>query len=733
MAYADWNDDLYRGSQMNVVSEFNLQKVKCAGCIGKIESALNKIDGIKNAKVNLLEKMLFVEYKTANLDQEVIKAVTNLGFGASTEKQPDLIHNLWKDVGLPLFLGVMLMILGMSYMPDYITNSGFIFGIIEAILTIIVITLTGKSIFSSGLNGFRTLNFNMHSLIILGVGSAWIYSLWVILIIHSSSSEIINHVYFESSLIIIGLINLGAFFEERAKASTTTAIKALVGLQPNETTILINGEEQTINTNLLRTENIVKIRPGFRIPADGVIIDGESFVDESMLSGEPLAINKKPGDKVIAGSINTNGVFIFSVTAIGSNTVLAEIIQLVKSAQMSKPPLAKLADKVAKVFVPAVIVIAACSAILWLTFGPTPKIFYSVSVFMTVLIIACPCSVGLAIPVALMVGLGRSATKGILIRDASCLNIISKLDYVLVDKTGTITSGKPEVVDFVTTIEANKYLELAKALESNSEHPLAHAVLTYKPTVVSTYKVTDFAMVSGGGISGIIDGTKYFLGSSNWLSNIVKSPNTLDDQNNHTRIFLADENQVLARLDISDTIKPDSILAIEKLHNMGIKVAMVTGDNEDNAMHIAGLVKIDQVYANKKPGDKIKVVQELQAKGQKVAFVGDGINDAPSLAQANVGIAIGNGSDIAMNSANITLMKNSLLGISDAITIGQKINKNMYQNLFGSFIYNSAAVIIAAGALYPIWHILLNPIIASIAMSLSSITVIFNALRLRRI
>ncbi|MFN7094808.1 MAG: heavy metal translocating P-type ATPase, partial [Burkholderiales bacterium] len=376
-------------------------------------------------------------------------------------------------------------------------------------------------------------------------------------------------------------------------------------------------------------------------------------------------------------------------------------------------------------------------AAIWWLIGPEPRVFYTVSIFMTILIIACPCSVGLAIPVALMVGLGRSATKGILIRDASCLSDINKLDYVLLDKTGTITEGKPKVIELVTHPEytAQDCLLLMKALESNSEHPLAHAIINYQPELQPRLTVEDFKMVAGGGLSGQIEDKQYFVGSKNWLSSEVPhgtNSNLLVD-NHFTQVFLADEDKVLARVDITDAVKPDSAAAIKVLQAKGIKVAMVTGDNQDNADYIARQVKLDSVYANCKPQDKINIVKELQRQGHIVAFVGDGINDAPSLTQANVGIAVGNGTDIAIQSANITLMRNSLIGVSDAIVIGKAINNNMRQNLFGSFVYNSIAVVVAAGALYPVAQILLNPIIASAAMSLSSITVILNAMRLRKL
>lgn len=709
-------------------SEFSLQNVKCAGCVGKIQNKLNKLDGIKLANVNLLEKTLRVEYSSQKLDESVIKAVSELGYGASLTEIKTKSTSLLISTALPIIFGLILMIYGMK---PVVVNQ---YGVFISIITLLVITYTGNSILRSGLNGFRHLNFNMHSLITLGVGSAWLYST-LIVIWHTFGHMPITHVYFESALIIIGLINLGAYFEDKARHDTTKAIKALAQLQPNETTIVVDDKEQIIQTNLLKTEYIVKIRPGDRIPADGVIIEGDGLINESMLTGEPLPRHKKINDNVIAGTLNTNGMFLFRITGIGGNTLLAEIIELVKSAQMSKPPLANIADSVAYVFVPSIILIAAISSIFWWFLGPEPHYFYAISVFMTVLIIACPCSVGLAIPVALMVGLCKSATKGILIRNAACLSVTDKLNYILLDKTGTITTGEPNIVNFETidNNHSDEYIRIMKSMESNSTHPLAKSIMAFKPEISEFPKCTNFSIDNGSGIEATINNTIYYLGSEQWVFGKVKVTNNLNNDNHFTQVFLANETEILARVDISDTIKPDSAKAIKKLSQMGMKIAMVTGDNFNNANYVAKQVGIDKVYAECKPQDKIDLVKQLQSQKYIVLFVGDGINDAPSLTSADIGIAIGGGTDIAIASADITLMSGSLGSVEDAIIIGKAINKNMKQNLFGSFIYNILAVVIATGAFYPVLHVLLNPIIASIAMSMSSITVILNALRLRNI
>lgn len=722
----------------NMVSEFNLQNVKCASCVSKIETKLANINGISSAQVSLLDKTLVVKYTKDNLDKKVMSALESIGYIATKEKvETKSEPKIFLNIGLPILIGMFMMTFGMNekfmHFFDYSSLIGLTYGVAEIIITLFVIILCGKTIIKSGIKGFYTLSFNMYSLVVLGIGAAWLYSSGIIVASYFFHYAGMQHVYFESALIIIGLMNLGAFLEDRAKSNTSSAIKSLMALQPNETTIIKDNKEQLIKTDLLANGDIIKIKPGERLPADGVIIDGTGYLDESMITGEPIAIYKKADEKVIAGSINTNGSFTFKANGVGNNTFLAEIIKLVKDAQISKPELAKLADKVAGIFVPTIILIAISSALIWYLIGPEPKIFYSVSIFMTVLIIACPCSVGLAVPVALMVGLGKSATKGILIRDTSCLSKIDKLDYVLLDKTGTITKGKPEVVDFQISdvYTKSECLSIIKSLENNSEHPLAAAMLTYLSNNDTTmFETSEFEMIAGSGLSAIINNTKYYIVSKHYVQNSLHLDSELIVRNHFTQAFLATDSAVLARIDISDTIKDDSINAIKKLQRIGLKVAMVTGDNQENAEYIAEQIGLDKVYANCKPQDKIEIVKSIQ-ENYNVAFVGDGINDAPSLVQADVGIAIGSGTDIAMQSAQITLINGSLDGISKAITIGKAINKNMKQNLFGSFVYNTLAVAIAAGALYPIWHVLLNPIIASTAMSLSSITVILNALRLK--
>lgn len=718
-----------------LTSEFNLQKVKCAGCVGKIETKLNQVPGISRAQVNLLDKTLLVKYAAAKLDAQVIAEVTKLGFGASLEVVLEEQRSLWLSVALPLLSGGLLMTLGMLpvLMLDFKTLAGFGLGISYALCSLLIICGVGWQIIKSGWNGLITLNFNMHSLILLGVASAWLYSSGIVFLSYFSSLNVMQHVYFESALIIIGLINLGAYLEEHAKTSTTSAIKALTQLVPATTTIVVDDVEQQLATNLLRTDYLVKIRPGEQIPADGIIISGDGYLDEAMLTGEPLPVHKALGSKVIGGSINTSGSLVFKITQIGENTLLAGIINLVKTAQLSKPKLAKLADQVAKIFVPSIIIIAALSSLIWYWCAAENQFYHAIAVFMTVLLIACPCSVGLAIPVALMVGVGRGASQGILLRDASCLSIVDKLNVVVLDKTGTITQGKPQVVA-ITLAEGYRgedVLSILQALELNSEHPLATAIMTYCAGLTSSLPVANFASISGCGVSGEINGIAYSVGSAAWMLEMARANLDLLIESPYSQIYLAQGATLLARVEIADAVKSDSLAAIEQLKQDGLRVIMLTGDNLASAQNIATQVGISEIYANCNPEDKLNLIKRLQTEGNQVVFVGDGINDAPSLVQADLGIAIGGGTDIAMHSAAITLMRDSLSDVTIALNLARKINRNMRQNLFGSFVYNSLAVLIAAGALYQLWHIMLNPMIASVVMSLSSLTVIFNALRLR--
>lgn len=715
-------------------SEFNLENVKCAACVGKIQNKLAKIDGIKRVQVNLLDKTLYAEYYNENLDLVVVDKLREIGYGASLEHQDKPSVNLVLSAGLPIAYGFILMFMMVLPMPEWSDNYHRVLSLCNALVVLIVGYFSGKHSLKSGLQGILTLNLNMYSLVFLGASSAWIYSTVIVAVSNFGEALVNQHTYFDSVLIIIGLINLGSHMEEKAKRSTSSAIKNLAQLVPETSLIIVDGVEEQIATSLLKAGHLVKVRPGERVPSDGIIISGAGYIDEAMVNGEPIPIHKKVGDEIISGTINVDGVVTFNVTRVGEKTLLAGIINLVKEAQLSKPDLAKLADQIVKVFIPIILLIAAIISIIWYFIAAENNLYTALTIFMTVLIIACPCSVGLAIPVSLMVGVGRGATKGILIRDPSCLGSVSKLDTLFVDKTGTLTEGKPQVLalNHSQTVTKLEVWSILASSEKNSNHPLAKAIINYTSKLeLTSYEVTDFSLINGYGIKFLIGDLSYCAGSASWVKEFAEDKDGLLVDNCFSQVYLARDNLIIARVDIADKLKDDSIEAVKRFKQYGLEVIMLTGDNETSAKVIANECNIEQVYASCSPYDKIRLVEEFQHKGQVVGFVGDGINDAPSLAKADVGIAMGNGSDIALQSAHISLLRNSLIGVSDALLLANKINRNMRENLFGAFIYNSVAVLVAAGALYPWFHVLLNPVIASVAMSLSSLTVIGNALRLR--
>lgn len=726
---------------MSISVTYNISNVRCAGCVGKIESRLKDLSGVSSAQVNLLDKTVLIEYANNKHEDSVREALDKLGFPIEITPKSESTFSRIINIAIPLILGALLMISEMLHetMPNYTDSKGFLTGLFCALITLLVVIFCGKTQIKSGILAIRNLSPNMYSLIVIGVFSAWLYSLFIVIASHNGNFLLSNHVYFESALVIIGLVNLGSLLEEKAKNAAMGAIKGLSALIPATTIMVTDGEEKEIASNLLRTGYIIRIKPGMKLPADGEIISGDGYLEEAMLTGEPLPIHKKVGDKVFGGTINTSGAFEFSVSHVGGKTLLGDIIAMVKTAQMAKPPLARLADKIARVFVPTVMLLALFSGLVWYIVAPENNFYYALTVFMTVLIIACPCSVGLAIPVSLTVGIGRAAKSGIIIRDPSALGNADKIDTIILDKTGTLTVGKPSVVSYIcsTDVDNDYSLQILKALEANSGHPLAHAILNYRTEISSAgnLNLAEYKTISGKGISGVINGIKYFAGSLEFIRQYVTEINddNLIEQNRHTNIYLANNDGIIARVDVSDELKPDAKEAIAALSKQVNEIILLTGDNQNNAHAIAKEAGISKVVANCLPQDKLAFIKAAQQEGKKILFVGDGINDAPSLMQADLGIAVAGGTDIAASSAAICLTGSSLFGISAALKIARAINQNMRQNLFGSFVYNSLAILIAMGVFYPFGHHLLNPMLASIAMSLSSVTVIVNALRLRSI
>ena len=640
---------------------------------------------------------------------------------------------------LALGVGVPLMIYGLIFDMSVTTTSQRIAWGVVGIITFVVMAVAGKQFYKGAWQSFKNHGANMDTLIALGTGTAWLYSMFVVLA-PGLLPEVARHVYFEASSMIIGLISLGLAFEVKARGRTSQAIKRLIGLQAKTARVIRDGAEQDIDISDVQKGDHVRVRPGEKIPVDGDVLEGSSRLDESMLTGEPMPVSKQAGDKVVAGSINKSGTLLFEATHIGQETTLANIINMVKRAQNSKPSIGRLADVISGIFVPTVMIIAILAALAWLNFGPAPSIAYAVVALTTVLIIACPCALGLATPMSVMVGIGKAAEFGILIRNGESLQTTSKITTMILDKTGTITQGAPQVTDVVTfnSADENNVMQLVASLESSSEHPLAEAITQYaKKQNVTLSKVTDFDAITGKGVSGTVNEQTLLFGNKALMDKYEIAVDDATEQAHtfandaKTPMYFACNNQLMALIAVADPLKDDSVQAIKRLKNEGIHLVMLTGDNKATAHAVAKKVGIDDFIAEVLPEDKVNEVTKRQQQGEIVGMTGDGINDAPALAKADVGFAIGTGTDVAIESADITLMRGSLHGLADAIAISSATIKNIKQNLFGAFIYNVAGIPIAAGVLYPFIGVLLNPVVAGAAMALSSLTVVTNANRLR--
>ena len=720
----------------------------CASCVNTIESALKSVDGITGAHMNLADRTATA---TGHADpQALIRAVESSGYGASQIEDPDAADDrkqeedrkqyktLLVKMAVSLGLGLGLMIWGMGFGTMMVTSENQPIWLTLGVVTLGVMAVTGGHFFSGAWKAFRHHNANMDTLIALGTGTAWVYSMTVASI-PDALPEMARHVYFEASAMIIGLINLGQALELRAKGKTSEAVRRLLDLRAKTARVIRDGEEQDLPVEQVRAGDHIRVRPGEKLPVDGEITEGSTRVDESMLTGEPMPVSKGEGDEVSAGTINTHGSIIYKATRVGSETALAQIIRLVKKAQGSKPAIGRLADRISSIFVPSVMLIAVVSALVWYNVGPEPAVVHMMVAATTVLIIACPCALGLATPMSVMVGVGKAAEYGALIRQGDALQTAGKLDLVILDKTGTITEGHPAVTRFhATDGDTGRLLALAAGLEQHSEHPLAEAIMAKaKEQGATPDNVTRFEALNGKGVQGELDGQTARLGNRRWLESENIDLAELQEEANAitaeagTPLFLALGNQALGVVGVADAVKQDSEAAIRRLHDAGIRVMMVTGDVDGTARAIAEKTGIDDYRAEVLPEDKATIVSEMRGKGYTVAMVGDGINDAPALAAADVGFAIGTGTDVAIESAGITLMRGSLHGVADAIEISRATVRNIHQNLFGAFAYNSLGIPVAAGLLYPLWGILMSPILAGAAMSLSSVTVVTNANRLR--
>jgi Cu+-exporting ATPase len=731
----------------------------CAACASRIEKVLGKLEGVISASVNLATEKATVHYDTQQIKLSTIRqAIEKAGYQAlEIEKKTAIdedklrkekeIRTLKTKLIVSATFGIPLLYLAMGAMiwwlrlpiPSFLEPMQYplTYAIVQIILVIPII-IAGHRFYSVGFKAIIQRSPNMDSLIAMGTSAAILYSLYSVYQISSGNFGAVEDLYFETAGVIITLILLGKYLEAVSKGKTSEAIKKLMGLAPKTAIVIRDGAEIETPIDEVEIDDVILVKPGGKIPVDGIVIEGNTAIDESMLTGESMPIDKKSGDAVYAASINKNGVIKFRATKIGGDTALAQIIKLVEDAQGSKAPIAQLADIVSSYFVPIVFVIAVLAFAGWYFTGHT--FVFAMTIFISILVIACPCALGLATPTAIMVGTGKGAEYGILIKGGEALETTHLIDTIVFDKTGTITEGKPEVTDIVTAngIERDWLLQIAASAEKGSEHPLGEAIVRgAQKENLETLKIDTFKAIPGYGIEVEVDGSRLLLGNRKMMDENSISLITLEEESDRlaeegkTPMYIAMDGTLSGIIAVADVVKASSKAAIAKLHEMGIEVAMITGDNKKTAEAIAKQVGIDRVLAEVLPQDKSNEVKKLQAEGRKVAMVGDGINDAPALAQADIGIAIGSGTDVAMESADIVLMRSDLMDVPTAIKLSKSTIRNIKQNLVWAFGYNVAGIPIAAGLLYLFGGPLLNPIFAAAAMSLSSVSVLTNALRLK--
>lgn len=728
----------------------------CASCAKAIEKAIGKLPGINEVSVNFATEKARVVYDSSKTRISEIKdAVSKAGYKAleieageqvdhERERREKEMKSLWNKFLVASTFTIPLLYIAMGHMlklplPESIMPEmhPLNFGLIQLALALPVI-IAGYRFYTVGFSRLIKREPNMDSLIAMGTSAAFLYGIYAIVQIINGKVEYANDLYFETAGVIIALILLGKYLEAVTKGKTSEAIKKLMGLAPKTATIIHDGKEMIIPIEEVEVGDIILVKPGEKIPVDGEVVEGRTSVDESMLTGESIPVEKSAGSKVIGASINKNGTIKFKATKVGKDTALAQIIKLVEDAQGSKAPIAKMADIISGYFVPVVITIAVLSGAAWYLAGMSP--IFAITIFIAVLVIACPCALGLATPTAIMVGTGKGAEYGVLIKGGEALETTHKIKTIVFDKTGTITEGKPKVTDIVTTgiVSESELLQLSASAEKGSEHPLGEAIVNgAAEKKLELLNVESFEAIPGHGIEVVIKGRKMLLGNKRLMDdrNIGITLQNESDRlagEGKTPMYVAIDNKLAGIIAVADVMKSSSKRAIEVLHSMGIEVAMITGDNRRTAEAIAKQVGIDRVLAEVLPQDKANEVKKLQAEGKKVAMVGDGINDAPALAQADIGIAIGSGTDVAMESADIVLMRSDLMDVPTAIQLSKKTIRNIKQNLFWAFAYNTAGIPVAAGLLYLFGGPLLNPIIAAGAMAFSSVSVLMNALRLKR-
>jgi Cu+-exporting ATPase len=745
------------GAEPIGTTQLSVTGMTCASCVSTVESALSAVPGVVDARVNFAANSAIVDTAVEVPGSVLTAAVAAAGYEAEvvdedvdtsdverveTERRYRLLMRKFWFAAV-----VSLPVIYFSYpeifpgVPEKGSTALRWVWLAMGVLTLPVLAWSGSQFFSGAWGAFRHRSANMHTLIATGISAAWLYSTTAVVFPGFFPDEMLRDVFYDVTAVVTALVVLGMALELRARARTSEAMKKLIGLQAKTARVVRDGIEIDIPIAEVVVGDVVVVRPGEKIPVDGQVVSGSSAVDESMVTGEPIPVEKTEGATVIGATINRTGSFRFRATRVGRDTMLAQIIRMVRDAQGSKAPIQRTVDKVAGYFVPAVLIVAVLTFMTWYSFGPSPALVYAVITMVTVLVIACPCALGLATPTSLMVGIGKGAENGILIRSGDALETAHRIDTVVLDKTGTVTRGKPSLTDISAFAGYNEdeVLRLAASAEKGSEHPLGEAIVRAAAERGLTLGDPDhFSAVPGHGIEARVDGRQVVLGTLKLMADrgIAAGPaevllEQLSEQGK-TAMVVAVDYELAGMVAVADTLKEDSTEAIARLHRLGLQVVMLTGDNHRTAAAIARSVGIDRVLAEVLPDEKATQIKLLQAEGKVVAMVGDGINDAPALAQADVGLAMGTGTDVAMESGDITLVKGSLTGVATAIELSKATMRNIHQNLVGAFAYNTLGIPVAAGLLYPAFGILLSPLIAGAAMAFSSVTVVTNANRLRR-
>ncbi len=742
-------------------TQLDIQGMHCASCVVTIEHALQQTPGVLKATVNPATQQAHIEYMEGQVDRGgLVRAIEEAGYRVRAESAPaatavdraeqdrareyaTLIHKFWFAAFISLPVIVFSYPQFFPGLRDWLTPGSDARRVVWAllgVLTLPVLAWAGNHYFTGMWQALKHRQANMHTLIAIGISAAWLYSGVAVAVPQIFPSMNLAEVFYDVTAVVVALVNLGLALELKARGRTSEAIKKLIGLQAKTARVVRDGVEVDIPFEEVLVGDTVVVRPGEKIPVDGVVIDGNSSVDESMITGESIPVEKQAGDEVIGATMNQTGSFHFRATKVGKDTALSQIIRLVQDAQGSKAPIQRVVDQVSHYFVPTVMILAVAAAVIWFVFGPQPAFIYALIVFVTTLIIACPCALGLATPTSLTVGIGKGAEQGILIRSGDALQTTQHLQVIVLDKTGTITKGKPELTNVVaeTGFDEDEILRLAAAVERSSEHPLATAIVEgAKARNISLPEVANFKAIPGHGVEADVEGKHVLLGNAKLLTRYQVPLGRLEGEVQHladdgkTPMYIAIDGRAAGIVAAADTVKEESVAAIAALKRLGLEVVMLTGDNRRTADAIGRQVGVDRVLAEVLPQDKAHEVQKLQLEGKKVGMVGDGINDAPALTQADVGLAIGTGTDVAIEAADITLISGSLTGVVTAIEISKATMRNVKQNLFGAFIYNALGIPIAMGLLYPFIGLLLSPLIAAAAMAASSVTVVTNANRLR--